>query len=187
MEFRLTYRGQLKGNGTSEQKQRIRRFIHPQLSRLWTQPPLTDYKEYLPGGKHAAADSPFARTVGPFTFQPLVTSPYDVVAELDITFLRPEPPGLLVSNSGDIDNRVKTLLDALRMPQNLGELPANDSPTEHENPFCVLLEDDSLITHLAITTDRLLEPVSHQLDVILIMHVRVKVTRATIDNLTLGV
>src|SRR2546425_1957963 len=116
MEFRLTYRGQLKGNGTVEQKQRIRRFIHPQLSRLWTQPPLTDYKEHLPGGKHAAADSPFARSVGPFTFQPLVNPEYDVIAELDITFLRPEPPGLLVTNSGDIDNRVKTLLDALRMP-----------------------------------------------------------------------
>jgi hypothetical protein len=187
MEFRLTYRGQLKGNGTVEQKQRIRRFFHPQLARLWTQPPLTDYKENLPGGKHAVADSPFARSVGPFTFQPLVNSEYDVVAELDITFLRPEPPGLLVSNSGDIDNRVKTLLDALRMPHNLAELPSTDSPAEHENPFCVLLEDDRLITRLAITTDRLLEPVSHQLDVILIIHVRVKVTRATIDNLTLGV
>ena len=187
MEFRLTYRGQLKGNGSPEQKQRIRRFIHPQLATLWNQPPLTDYKEYLPGGKHAVADSPFSRAVGPFTFQPLVTSAYDVVAELNITFLRPEPPGLLVSNSGDIDNRVKTLLDALRMPHNLPELPVNDSPTEQEKPFCVLLEDDSLITHLAITTDRLLEPTNHQLDVILIIHVRVKVTRATVDNLSLGV
>ncbi len=187
MEFRLTYRGQLKGNGTAEQKQKIRRFIHPQLSKLWTQPPLTDYKHFLPGGKHAAVNSPFARSVGPFTFQPLVTSAYDVVAELDVTFLRPEPPGILVSNSGDIDNRIKTLLDALRMPQNLAEMPMNDSPSETESPFCVLLEDDSLITHLSITTDRLLEPASHQLDVILIIHVRVKVTRATLDNLTLGV
>lgn len=187
MEFRLTYRGQLKGNGNTKQKQRIRRFIHPQLSRLWTQPPLTDYKEDLPGGKQAVTDSPFARSLGPFTFRPLVTSSYDVVAELDITFLRPEPPGLCIANSGDIDNRIKTLLDALRMPQTLAELPANDTPSEHETPFCVLLEDDSLITRLAITTDRLLEPVDHQLDVILIIHVRIKVTRATIDNLTLGV
>ena len=187
MEFRLTYRGQLKGNGTPDQKQRIRRFIHPQLAKLWTQVPLTDYKDSLPGGKHAAPDSPFARSVGPFTFRPLVTSAYDVVAELDITFLRPEPPGLLVSNSGDIDNRIKTLLDALRMPQNLGELAPNDVPGQDETPFCVLLEDDRLITHLSVTTDRLLEPVNHQLDVLLVMHVKVKVTRATIDNLTFGV
>ena len=187
MEFRLIYRGQLKAKGTVEQKQQIRRFIHPQLSKLWTEPPLTDLKEYLPGGKHASAHSPFARVVGPFTFQPLVTSQYDTVAELNITFLRPEPPGVLVSNSGDIDNRAKTLLDALRMPKKISELPANVFPAKHETPFCVLLEDDSLITHLAITTDRLLEPVSHQLDVMLIIHVRVKVTRATIDNLTLGV
>ena len=187
MDFRLTYRGQLKVNGTADQKQRIRRFIHPQLSKLWTQPPLTDYKDHLPGGAYVSMNSPFAREVGPFTFRPLVVSAYDVVAELDITFLRPEPPGLLISNSGDIDNRIKTLLDALRMPQNLSELPTDDSPTEHEKPFCVLLEDDSLITHLAVTTDRLLEPVNHQLEVILIIHVQVKVTRATIDNLSLGV
>ena len=188
MEFRLTYRGQLKGNGTPEQKQRIRRFINPQLSNLWTQPPLTDYKDYLPGGELEAAEgSPFAKTVGPFTFQPLVVSAHDLVAELNITFLRPEPPGLLVSNSGDIDNRIKTLLDALRMPHNLGELPTNDAPGAGETPFCVLLEDDSLITHLTITTDRLLEPTAHQLDVMLIIYVRTKVTRATIDNLGLGV
>lgn len=187
MEFRLTYRGQLKASAGRDQKQRIRRFIHPQLATLWKQPPLTDLKEALPGGKWAAADSPFARNVGPFTFRPLVNAAYDVIAELDITFLRPEPPGLLVSNSGDIDNRVKTLLDALRMPQNLAELPANDAPTAEEAPFCVLLEDDRLITHLAVTTDRLLEPSNSQLDVLLLIHVRVKVTRATLDNLTLGV
>lgn len=187
MEFRLTYRGRLKGNGSPEQKQQIRRYIHPQLSMLWTQPSLTDYKDLLPSGEHAPQNSPFARQVGQFTFRPLVNSEYDVVSELNITFLRPEAPGLLVSQSGDIDNRIKTLLDALRMPQNLGELPATDSPREGESPFCVLLEDDRLITHLSITTDRLLEPVTHQLDVLLLIHVRVKVTRATIDNLTLGV
>lgn len=187
MEFRLTYRGRLKGNGTPEQKQEIRRYIHAQLSTLWAQPPLTDYKDSLPGGRHAPANSPFARQVGPFTFRPLVNPEYDVVAELDITFLRPEPPGLLVSQSGDIDNRIKTLLDALRMPQNPAELPPNDSPRQNETPFCVLLEDDRLITHLAVTTDRLLEPLTHQLDVLLLIHVRVKVTRATIDNLTFGV
>lgn len=187
MEFRLTYRGQLKGNGTPDQKQKIRRFIHPQLLNLWTQPPLTDYKEYLPGGKYVKDESPFAKSVGPFSFQPLVVSAHDLVAELNIVFLRPDPPGLLVSNSGDIDNRIKTLLDALRMPHDLGELPANDVPSANETPFCVLLEDDSLITHLAITTDRLLEPTAHQLDVMLIIHVRTKVTRATIDNLGLGV
>lgn len=187
MEFRLTYRGRLKGNGNPEQKQEIRRYIHPQLRNLWMQPPLTDYKDALPGGKHAPANSPFARQIGQFIFRPLVNPEYDVVAELDITFLRPEPPGLLVSQSGDIDNRIKTLLDALRMPQNLGELPKNDSPRENETPFCVLLEDDRLITHLSVTTDRLLEPVAHQLEVLLLIHVRIKVTRATIDNLTLGV
>jgi hypothetical protein len=32
-------------------------------------------------------------------------------------------------------------------------------PRAEENPFYVLLEDDSLITHLSVTSDTLLEPV----------------------------
>ena len=186
MEFRLIYRGILKGKGNAKQKQQIRRVLHPQLLELWNQPPLTDFHSALPGGVTAPSENPFARKVGLFTFRPLVNSEYAVIAKLDITFLRPEPPGVLVSNSGDIDNRIKTLLDALRMPHNSDEMPTGDTPKDNEDPFCVLLHDDSLITHLSITTDRLLESGIDPQEVLLIIKVKIKVTRATIDNLSLG-
>ncbi len=186
MEFRLIYRGKLKGNGSPKDKQKIRRVFHPQLLELWKQPPLKDYQSHLPGGAEAQKNSPFGRCVEAFTFRPLVNSEYDVIAELDITFLRPEPPGVLVSNSGDIDNRIKTLLDALRMPHNKGELPTGDVPQTEEDPFCVLLHDDSLITRLSVNTDRLLESGIDPQEVLLIIGVKIRVTRATIDNLGLG-
>ena len=55
------------------------------------------------------------RPLGKYVFVPLVTREMDVVAELSIIMLRPEIPGQLVTQGGDIDNRLKTLFDALTM------------------------------------------------------------------------
>jgi len=186
MEFRLIYRGRLKGNGNANEKHRVRQALHPQLAQLWKQSPLNDYQDLLPGGKNEHR-SPFVRSLESFTFVPLVNATAELIAEIDITFLRPEAPGTLVSQGGDIDNRIKTLLDALRMPHNPSELPSGVAPGDLETPFYCLLEDDSLITHISVTTDRLLEPVQHQLEVLLILHVKVKITRATVDYMGLGI
>jgi len=129
----------------------------------------------------------FLRTVGPFTFVPLVNPRVDLIAELDIVLLRPEPPGSIITQSGDIDNRLKTLFDALRMPHNLAELPQGEAPAPDEPRFYVLLEDDNLIQHVAVRTDRLLEPTVDPLEVVLMIRVATKVTGATMDNLGLGV
>ncbi|MGB7553918.1 MAG: hypothetical protein WBM04_06070 [Candidatus Korobacteraceae bacterium] len=68
-----------------------------------------------------------------YTFLPLVTERFCVRCSLDILFLRPEEPGLLI-NSGDIDARVKTVFDALRMPKNLQEA-GGIGPQDDEIPF----------------------------------------------------
>ena len=71
--------------------------------------------------------------------------------------MRPDYPGGVIE-SGDIDNRLKTLFDALRIPgPDTNEL-AGSTPQEGENPLYCLLEDDKLITHVAVDTDTLLKP-----------------------------
>ena len=82
--------------------------------------------------------------VAGFRFAPLVTTRYGLVATLELLFLRPEPPGRLISQGGDIDNRLKTLFDALRMPRVATELPSGDAPQSDEDPFFCLLQDDAL-------------------------------------------
>jgi len=68
----------------------------------------------------------------------------------------------LVSSGGDIDNRIKVLFDGLRVPKYDSELK-NLAPEEGENPlFCLLEDDDSLITSIKITTDRLLTPIADE-------------------------
>lgn len=121
-----------------------------------------------------------------FRFVPLVCNRLDLVCGLDILFLRRENPGDLLSPGGDIDNRIKTLLDALRVPRDGSEI--SGTPEAGENPFFCLLEDDCLVTDLNVTTDRLLRPLgtgSHKNDVLLIMQVRIKAVQISVENLSL--
>ena len=133
------------------------------------------------------ADRPGAlrRELSQFVFLPLVGQAVGLVAELDILFLRPQAPGYLVQHGGDIDNRIKTLLDALRIPLAADELPLGDAPRPDEEPFCALLEDDALITRLAITTDQLLLPAQPG-EVLLVIHVTTKAVRAQWNNVDLS-
>jgi hypothetical protein len=53
-----------------------------------------------------------------------------------ITLLRPEAPGNIVTQGGDIDNRLKTLLDALKVPNLPNALPTGAVPEADESPLC---------------------------------------------------
>lgn len=61
----------------------------------------------------------------------------------------------MLVRSGDIDGRLKTLFDALRIPTNLDET-GGMGPQDGENPFYCLLEDDKLISEINVSTDQLL-------------------------------
>ena len=187
MEFTFVYRGSLKANGRPAEKQAIRRIFHEQLKELWKQPPLTDFgppRGHLLDDNPPQGDISIIQRVGTFRLAPLVASQLHLIAELDITFLRPEAPGAVITQGGDIDNRLKTLLDALRIPHNVGEIPG--TPLADEDPFFCLLEDDNLITKIGVSTDRLLDPTAKANDVQLFIHVRTKATRMIFGNMGLG-
>src|SRR5438105_10912291 len=88
----------------------------------------------------------------------------ELICSIDILLLRPDPPGKVLV-SGDIDNRLKTLFDALRLPKGAQELVGYDKPEVDEKPFFCLLEDDSLITHVSVETDVLLQPTGTRFDI----------------------
>ena len=118
-----------------------------------------------------------------YEFIPLVSRKYSLRCSLDILFLRPEEPGFLIE-SGDLDNRVKTVFDALRMPSTLSET-AGVGPTEDEKPFYCLLEDDKLISEVRVTTDQLLLlPHERELkpnDAFLVITVKTKLAEFTLQ------
>jgi hypothetical protein len=88
------------------------------------------------------------------TYIPLVRKSLDLSCHLNILFLRQEDPGSLIFQGGDIDNRIKTLFDALRKPdQDIAER----YPQQNDPLYC-LLESDTLISGFDVDTDRLLLP-----------------------------
>ncbi|MCI0483143.1 MAG: hypothetical protein L0Y78_01020 [candidate division NC10 bacterium] len=216
MDFHLRYRGPLKANGGPAEKSHIRMYLHPQLEELWrTAPQLREISlpslriaSGVKSGNPILQDAPAGSSFSPsiaasqkpqkenyyyrfplenYSFIPLVTRQNGLICEVDITFLRRQDAGAIVNIGGDIDNRLKTLLDALRIPYNKQELglPPSPNPTE---VFC-LLEDDVLITRIAVLTGRLLGPLhdhgapSQASDVELHVHVTVKANVTTPANL----
>lgn len=174
VEFRLVYDGRLpaqsRSNARVSEKHEIRKVFHKQLAELCkTHPGLVRFKLVQGSFAHFRRD--------PFLFAPLISRNVGgAYATLDILFLRRDHPGSVLDNS-DLDNRIKVLFDALKVPKEAGELTDDMRPDEDENPFYCLLDDDSLITSVNITTDRLLTPFAgdfkHPLsDTMLVIHVK---------------
>jgi hypothetical protein len=196
VEFRLIYHGKLPAashtNTRVSEKHLIRKALHPQLKELWRVDPQLSWWLKTEGAKQVTLEDGTTGwvPVGPqsieriaddyricgFRFAPLIGNCRLVTAacELDILFLRRDPPGQVMTG-GDIDNRMKVLFDAFRIPRHCSEL-RGAVPEDGEDPFYCLLEDDSLITQIKITTDRLLSPPrddEHHKDVHLVIDVRV--------------
>jgi hypothetical protein len=87
--------------------------------------------------------------VGNKRFLPIVRSDLALVCKLDILLLGDRR---IVLQHTDIDNKIKTLLDALQLPQ------ANQYCDDEEDPLYCLLENDSLVSELRVTVDYLLCP-----------------------------
>ena len=185
MEFRLIYEGPLHGQGAkSGHKWEIRRALHPQLQRLWRERPLKDAASSLLAHP-ALPDKPSVIVEkGGLLFAPLVTQRLDLYAELSVLLFRQQPRGTLITDGGDIDNRLKTLLDGLRVPHGSMEGRTELPPQPDPQPFFCLLEDDSLVTKVSVESEQLLRPAAAD-EVVAIISVHVKKTVLTPANLSL--
>lgn len=200
VEFRLLYAGELPSSGNKSRpdiKHAIRREFHPQLRKLWynnkslnqfaQNRPLSSYIVKHPDiDQHILGDVEQRRRAGiesisydweraGFNFVPLVTENLCLRCRIEILFLRPEERHY-VMQSGDLDGRLKTVFDALRIPKN-SEETGNMGPQDDETPFFCLLEDDNLISEVSITTDQLLLlPKEREVkanDTFLVIHVQI--------------
>jgi hypothetical protein len=200
VQFRLIYRGSLpsqRGGGKAgflnREKHSIRKQLHPQLRQVWEQRwHLSRQLKYkyineeimFPSETDSEAEKISAKYVeNGFRFLPLITDANSLACKLDILFMRRDSPGNLIESGGDIDNRIKILFDALSVP-NRGCMNGLTPLPEEEPMFC-LLEDDRLITEVAVTTDRLMTPLEAEErvhDVLLVLTVTTKLMAASIDN-----
>jgi hypothetical protein len=184
VEFRLVYEGPLvaatKNKARAPERQELRRHFHKQLRRLWhTNPQLLRLAQQvgmataIQAGKQVlSSDDGFLNHVKSglnhlgrqsnrfgCDFVPLVTQERCLQCSLEILFLRPDDSGTLIQ-AGDLDHRLKTLFEALRLPNNREEL-AGYTPTPEDTPLFCLLQEEKLITEFKVTTD-VLPLLSHE-------------------------
>lgn len=203
MRFTLTYDGELGSDRGPAQKWSIRKQISPQLEELWRiSPALQDVqrRRWIPESDpyslfevHHMADDKRAFTQAPGKgsidlcapivkggrqFWPLVRNSLALRCGLKITFMRKEEPGK-VYQGGDLDNRIKTLFDALSVP-NVDQVVEDDGIGD---PIHCLIEDDALISGITIETHRLLaSPSMSPHTVHLLIEVDVRVVRPRVYN-----
>jgi hypothetical protein len=189
MEFRLIYYGPLikatgRSNARAWEKHQIRLTLHEQIKSLWNVHPILKFyrqQTHVEGGgiansviwHHMTQPDAIARHYEGFV--PVVNGDFGMFCELEILFLRAEPAVLKRDAAGgDLDNRIKTLLDALCIPQRGGIARRSEDPPDPE-PIFVLLSDDSLVTSLRVTADRLLTPATNDsAEACVIIHANVK-------------
>lgn len=210
MHFYLVYDGPLSGSGNKpkpEEVRDIRDRMHSQLDLLWrTHAALKRLRQTARVAKNpheffGGLDSPFERDPDPEqalqdgfvnlcepmarggkSYLPIVRKSLDLVCSLDILFLRQEDPGELVLQGGDLDNRVKTLFDSLRVP----DIDVEARYPQRQNPTCCLLESDTLISQFSVSSGRLLVPkTDRRNEVHLVIEVTVRVLKLGTWNVCL--
>ncbi len=176
LHFTLFYRGQLKANGKPKHKHALREAFHCQLAEMWAHPPVNQLTPFL-------RDNPvlegrrLVQKVESYRVVPLVSKSLGAVAELDIFMLRPGAIGEILKGGGDIDNRLKTLFDALTVPRK-DQLRGCGEPKPDQTPFYCLLEDDKLISAVRVETAQFLVPNIPDNEVALFIRVTVRSTHA---------
>ena len=181
MELRLTYMGKLPSQNSMKnkaaEKHKIRLYLHSQLKKFWR---INRFFVAMdkPGASGAGVPTASEELAvrfeqNGFGFVPLIGDKWGTACALDILFLRRDSPGNGVWH-GDTDNRIKVLLDALKIPENSD--PSIVESGEVENPIYVLLQDDNVVVDLRVVADRLLGPIDssreEESDVYLVIHVK---------------
>ncbi len=136
---------------------------------IWSPSKLSDWNEPIPpllqGQVDFCASIP-VQNIG--SFIPLVRNSLYLACDLDILFLRHDDDLRILQKGGDLDNRIKTLFDGLKMPKHAEEQGGIDLTAD---PMYVLLQDDALIHSFSVRTGKLL---GHSIE-------REKLVRLTID------
>jgi hypothetical protein len=137
VDIYLTYRGHIPSKSSSlDAIWSMRRSFHRQLVKLWGKEPFAILQKWEDSNFAAKAPN-FLRKVGDQLFVPFYSEAVGVGVKLEIKLLTGLPQQQAVISSGDLDNRIKRIIDALRAPNQKGELTAGLEPDSRW--YCVMM------------------------------------------------
>ncbi|MCH9613063.1 MAG: hypothetical protein S4CHLAM102_15670 [Chlamydiia bacterium] len=140
MKIILKYTGALNSTTDVKDKQRVRDCFHRQLKRVWE----AQGDNILKGVRETPWSS--NETVDKM-FVPLVRKEHDLRVKLDIDILK--DPARKSNKQFDLDNKLKTLFDCLRIPNTPQEMQRIQEELV-EVPYFGLLQDDHLVEAVSI-------------------------------------
>src|SRR6266851_10140679 len=163
MRFHLLFEGPLPSTGNANPKQprpaklaaiwAIRDSVNRQLLHLVsTHPALSGRSGPSRVLRHALIPPVW---VEGYRFFALARPGFRVKCGPKIDLLVNHHPGSVLTKTGDLDNRLKTLFDGLRIPASLQEIKGHKTQQELDaDEYVCLLQDDALITSLQIEVIR---------------------------------
>jgi len=186
VKFTLIYDGDLASAGNKSkpvEASNIRNVFHDQLADLWdSHVVMRQLRHTARVNNQLMGDLALIRVPATGTgFVPIVRRSLYLGCQVDVLFLRHEEPYSLMRQGGDLDGRIKTLFDALKMPD--PKDPEYKGATPADDPLYVVLEDDALITDFSVKSGKLLgrgEKMKHR--VRLTVDITIKVSRVFQQN-----
>ena len=159
MRFPLSYEGSLPSSGNPRDPSKpsklkeiwaIRNAVHLQIRSIY------DHHSAF-RGQFGHSNALLQRINLPIVvdgrnFYPLARVSFKLKCELEIEMLVNHPIASVVTNGSDLDNRLKTLFDGLRVPQSVQEIKGYMPPDITD--YCCLLENDVIISALKIEAFR---------------------------------
>ncbi|WP_224705097.1 hypothetical protein [Devosia aquimaris] len=144
MEIILTFEGRIPAQRSDMGLiWEMRSAFSEQLRKVWGKAPFDVLKRWEDTNFSAGAPK-FIRSTGGHTFVPIYARSVGVGVDLDITLLTGMPDQKPVLSAGDLDNRIKRIIDGLRIPKGHGELLAELPPAGRW--YCLLEDDDAVLS-----------------------------------------
>lgn len=189
MHFTLVYDGVLPSIGNappplSQSKLTavwaIRDVISRQIDRLYETHPMLAGQGFVDNRIAASAVRVPIERHGQM-FLAIARPELSLKCELDIKMLVNHAPGSVLTGTGDLDNRIKTLNDALRIPKEKHEMAGRTVPTGHA--YACLMSDDALVTSFKVVMDRHLDLANQPPQFVhLVIDVRIVPSELTVQN-----
>lgn len=185
MNFTLFYSGRIRSSNKRNVKHinDIRCKLSPQIRQLYDCNPLKSIDAKCEPGSHTAQDVRTYTKIAGRDYSSLVNKGLGLACQINVIFYEATGTISVANDIGDVDNKAKTLIDALKLPSN-DEVDKLSDELMQSTVHCLLM-DDAFLWGVDLKRRRLLHPELRKEKTLTQIDVQVMPTSVTIANIGL--